>query len=42
MMMAGLMARGQTIIADPLDQIKRGYENLPGKLRQLGAKIEGV
>ena len=42
MMMAGLMASGQSVISDPLDQIKRGYENLPGKLISLGALIEVV
>jgi UDP-N-acetylglucosamine 1-carboxyvinyltransferase len=37
--LAGLMARGKTIINDPQDQIKRGYENLVGRLRDLGANI---
>ena len=41
-LLAGMMAKGQTTINDPLDQIKRGYEDLPGKLISLGAKIQAV
>jgi UDP-N-acetylglucosamine 1-carboxyvinyltransferase len=38
-LLAGLTAAGQTIILDPKDQIKRGYENLVERLKNLGAKI---
>jgi UDP-N-acetylglucosamine 1-carboxyvinyltransferase len=37
--LAGLAASGQTTITDPKDQIKRGYENLVGRLQNLGARI---
>jgi len=42
MMLSGMMVSGETEINDPLDQIKRGYENLPGKLIKLGAKIQVI
>lgn len=38
MVIAGLMAEGQTEI-DNIYQIDRGYANIDGRLRQLGAKI---
>lgn len=37
--LAGLAARGTTTILDPSDQINRGYENLVGRLQNLGAGI---
>lgn len=37
--LAGLAARGTTTIVDPNDQINRGYENLVGRLQNLGAGI---
>lgn len=37
--LAGLAARGTTTIVDPDDQINRGYENLVGRLQNLGAGI---
>ena len=39
LVLAALIAKGKTTITDT-DHIDRGYENLPGRLRQLGAKIE--
>jgi len=38
-MLAGLSAKGKTIIIDEKDQIKRGYENLVGRLQKLGAGV---
>lgn len=40
LMLAGLMAEGETILNDPAGHIERGYQNLPEKLRSLGADIE--
>ena len=42
MMLAGLMASGETILQDPSGHIERGYQNLPEKLRGLGAEIEKI
>lgn len=42
MMLAGLMATGETFLQDPAGHIERGYQNLPEKLRSLGAEIEKV
>jgi UDP-N-acetylglucosamine 1-carboxyvinyltransferase len=42
MMLAGLIAAGETILQDPSGHIERGYQNLPEKLRMLGADIEKV
>ena len=42
MMLAGLIASGETILQDPAGHIERGYQNLPEKLRGLGAEIEMV
>ena len=39
MMLAGLAAEGETILQDPAGHIARGYEDLPGMLCSLGAKI---
>lgn len=38
-LLAGVAAKGKTIITDHKDQIKRGYESLPEQLEALGAKI---
>ena len=38
MVIAGVLANGQTCVFDD-DFIKRGYDNMPGKLRALGASI---
>jgi UDP-N-acetylglucosamine 1-carboxyvinyltransferase len=38
MVLAALCARGETLITD-VQYIERGYENLPAKLRNLGASI---
>ena len=40
LMLAGLMAEGETLLSDPSGHIERGYQNLPEKLRLLGADIE--
>ena len=42
LMLAGLMARGETVLNDPSGHIERGYQDLPEKLRALGADIEKV
>jgi UDP-N-acetylglucosamine 1-carboxyvinyltransferase len=39
LVLAGLAAEGQTIIQG-LHHLDRGYENIEGKLQQLGARIE--
>ena len=39
-MLAGLLAQGETLLSDPGGTIARGYEDLPGMLRNLGAEIE--
>jgi UDP-N-acetylglucosamine 1-carboxyvinyltransferase len=41
MLLAALAAKGQSTIRN-ISQIERGYENVDGKLRALGAKIERV
>ena len=41
MVIAGLAAKGETIISD-VDNIRRGYVDIVGKLRSLGAEIEYV
>ena len=38
---AALTAKGTSVI-DNIDQIDRGYEDIDGRLRGLGAKIERV
>jgi len=35
-----LAAEGETVLLDPSGHISRGYENLPGMLRSLGADID--
>lgn len=40
LMIAGLIAEGETVLNDPAGHIERGYQDLPGKLRALGADIE--
>lgn len=40
LMLCGLLAEGETTLYDPNGQIARGYEDLPGMLRELGAEIE--
>jgi UDP-N-acetylglucosamine 1-carboxyvinyltransferase len=39
LVLAALMAQGKTVLTG-VEHIERGYENLAGRLRQLGAKIE--
>jgi UDP-N-acetylglucosamine 1-carboxyvinyltransferase len=41
LMLAALAANGQSIIRN-IEQIERGYENVDGKFRNLGAKIERI
>lgn len=40
LMLAGLLAEGETVLQDPAGHIERGYQDLPEKLRSLGADIE--
>ena len=42
LMLAGLIAEGETVLNDPAGHIERGYQDLPEKLRSLGADIEKV
>ncbi len=39
LMLAGLIARGETTLHDPAGHLRRGYDDLPGKLCRLGASI---
>lgn len=39
LMLAGLAAEGETVLLDPGGHIARGYEDLPGMLRSLGARV---
>ncbi|MBP3637262.1 MAG: UDP-N-acetylglucosamine 1-carboxyvinyltransferase [Clostridia bacterium] len=39
MILAGLAAEGETVLKDPDGHIARGYEDLPGMLRTLGADV---
>jgi UDP-N-acetylglucosamine 1-carboxyvinyltransferase len=39
LVLAALAAKGQSVIRN-INQIDRGYENVDGKLKALGAKIE--
>ncbi len=41
LVLAGLAARGETVIHEA-EYLQRGYENLPEKLNQLGAKITRI
>ena len=38
---AALCAKGQSVI-DNIEQVERGYEDVDGRLRALGAKIERI
>lgn len=40
LILAGLIAQGRTLIADPQESVPRGYADLPEKLNSLGASIE--
>ncbi len=40
LMLAGLIAEGETLLQDPSGHIERGYQDLPRMLRSLGAHIE--
>lgn len=42
LMLAGMLAMGETILQDPAGHIERGYQDLPEKLRTLGAEIERI
>ncbi len=42
MMLAGLLAEGETILQDPSGHVERGYQDLPEKLRSLGACVEKI
>ena len=42
LMLAGLMAEGETVLHDPSGHIERGYQDLPAKLRGLGADISVI
>ena len=42
MMLAGMLADGETILQDPAGHIERGYQDLPQKLRSLGAEIDRI
>lgn len=42
LMLAGLLAEGETILQDPSGHIERGYQDLPQMLRGLGAVIEEI
>ncbi|HEY4504483.1 MAG TPA: UDP-N-acetylglucosamine 1-carboxyvinyltransferase [Candidatus Paceibacterota bacterium] len=41
-LLAALVANGQSVVKDPKDHIVRGYENIVGKLQGLGADIREV
>jgi UDP-N-acetylglucosamine 1-carboxyvinyltransferase len=41
-LLAGLVAKGKTIINDPMNHIDRGYENIVEKLNNLGADIRRI
>jgi UDP-N-acetylglucosamine 1-carboxyvinyltransferase len=41
LVLAGLAAEGQTVVSD-IYHIDRGYDDLVGKLRQLGAAVERI
>lgn len=42
LMLAGMLASGETILQDPAGHIERGYQDLPEKLRDLGGEIEKI
>jgi UDP-N-acetylglucosamine 1-carboxyvinyltransferase len=39
LVVAGLVAEGETVVSDA-EHIDRGYEDLPGRLRTLGADVQ--
>lgn len=39
LMLAGLMASGETVLLDPTGHVARGYASLPEQLRRMGASI---
>ena len=39
LVIAGLAARGETIVSN-IEHIERGYEDLAGRLRAIGARIQ--
>ena len=39
LILAGLAAEGETVLNDSAGHVMRGYENLPGMLRELGARV---
>ncbi|HBG75615.1 MAG TPA: UDP-N-acetylglucosamine 1-carboxyvinyltransferase, partial [Clostridiales bacterium] len=41
LVMAGLRANGETVV-DQIHHVERGYENLDGCLRDIGADIERI
>jgi len=41
LVIAGLAARGTTTVSD-IEHVERGYEDLEGRLRALGADIEKI
>jgi UDP-N-acetylglucosamine 1-carboxyvinyltransferase len=41
-LLAALVAKGESVVKDPKEHIARGYENIVGKLQALGADIERV
>jgi UDP-N-acetylglucosamine 1-carboxyvinyltransferase len=41
LVLAGLAADGETTVLDP-HHVERGYADLPGKLRALGADVERI
>ena len=42
LMLAGLLAGGETILHDPAGHIARGYSSLPQMLTQLGASVQTI
>jgi len=41
LVIAGLAARGTTTVSD-IEHVERGYEDLDGRLRAIGANIEKI
>ena len=41
-LLAAVVAKGQSVVKDPKEHIARGYENIVGKLQALGADITRV
>ncbi len=42
LMLAGLVAQGETILSDTVGHLLRGYEGLEDKLKTLGAEVEKI